>query len=258
MSVTQQIILTAPPADCQRATACGVPVAHMAYRIGAGGHLYRAEIPISLRGGLMILDNHGFDGRGDPAQLCREVIRECMARKFDGILCDFDGPPSVFLEKTVTQLGTLTLQRGWTLYVTEGCASAWERSVVLIPTAISGGSLEGRLRGAVHQYGADRVALAAQRMAQEFLLPSGADCGQPLSRPELAERVRRFSPAVFFDNSLCAHYFTYMDRGAARFVLFDDSGSLLRKLSLARELEIRRVFFAFPEVEDILPRLLGG
>lgn len=257
MSVTQQIILTSPPADCQRATACGVPVAHMAYRIGAGGHLYRADIPISLRGGLMALDADGFDGRGDPAQLCREVVRECTARKFDGILCDFDGPPTVFLEKTVTQLGALALQRGWNLYVTENYAGAWEHGIVLLPTAISGGSLEARLRAAVHQYGADRTALAAQRMAQEFLLPAGTDCGRALERSELAERVRRFSPAVFFDNSLCAHYFTYMERGAAHFVLFDDSGSLLRKLSLARDLGIRRVLFAFPEVEDILPRLLG-
>ena len=48
-----------------------------------------------------------------------------------------------------------------------------------------------------------------------------------------------------------------MDQGVAHFVLFDDSGSLLRKLSLARDLGIERAVFAFPEVEDILPQLLG-
>lgn len=257
MSVTQQITLIAPPADCRQAMACGLPVAHMAYRIGTHGHLYRAEIPVSLRGGIMVLDNRGFDGKGDPIQLCREVVRECTARKFDGILCDFDGPPSPFLERTVAQLGTMTLQRGWSLYVMEHYAGIWERARVLIPTALSSGSLEGRLRKAVHQYGADRVALAVQRMAQEFRLPAGPDGGELLTRSELAQRVRDYSPAVFFDNGLCAHYFTYMNHGAARFVVFDDSGSLLRKLSLARELEIRRAFLVYPEVEEILPRLLG-
>lgn len=42
MAVTQQILLTAPPADCQRAMAYGVPVAHMAYRVGPG----RASLPL--------------------------------------------------------------------------------------------------------------------------------------------------------------------------------------------------------------------
>lgn len=257
MSQTQQIILMAPPADCRNAAAFGVPVAHMAYRVGGNGRLYRAELPVSLRGGLMLLDGSGAHGQGDPSQLCRDVIRECTARKFDGVLCDFDGPPTAFYEKAVSQLGQLTSQRGWRLYVTETYAAASPHTTVLIPTAISSGSLEKRLRDAVEHYGCDRVALAVQRVSQEFHLPAGAGCGQPLEPVELAERVRRFSPAVFFDNNLCAHYFTYLDRGDARFVLFDDSGSLVRKLTLARELGIVRAFLVYPEVQDILPRLLA-
>ncbi len=258
MSTSLQIILITPPANFQQATTFGVPVAHMAYRIGPGGRLYRADIPPSLQGGLMVLNNHDFDGRGDPAQLCRAIIRECTARKFNGILCDFDGPPSPFLEKTAAQLGALAFQRGWQLYSTEGCTGMGEYTTALIPTAISSGSLESRLKGAINQYGIDRVALAAQRTAQEFLLPAGTDCGRPLEPGELAERVRRFSPAIFFDSSLCTHYFTYMEQGSAHFILFDDSGSMLRKLSLARDLGIKNIFLTFPEVEDILPRLLGG
>lgn len=257
MSVTQQITLIAPPADCRQAMACGLSVAHMAYRIGSRGHLYRADIPLALRGGLMVLDDRGFDGNGDPVQLCREVVRECTVRKFDGILCDFDGPPSPFLERLVAQLGPAAAQRGWNLYVMEPWAAVWDRARVLIPTALSSGSLENRLRKAVLQYGADRVALAVQRMAQEFRLPAGPDGGECLTSAELAQRVRDHSPAIFFDNGLCAHYFTYMDRGAAHFVVFDDSGSLLRKLALARELDIRRAFFVYPEVAEILPRLMG-
>lgn len=256
MAAVQQFVLTSPPETCVQATGFGLPVAHMAYRIGENGHLYRADIPISLRGGLMIVDSAGFHGRGDPSQLCREIIRECTARKFDGILCDFDTPATPFLEKTVAQLGTLTTQRGWTLYTAEDYANAYEQSIVLIPTALARGSLERRLRDAVQRYGLNRVALAVQRTSLEYILPSGAEDGRPLERSELAEWIRRFSPAIFFDSNLCAHYFTYMEQGTAHFVLFDDSGSLLRKAHLARELGIRRVFFTYPEVSDILPQLL--
>jgi hypothetical protein len=204
----------------------------------------------------MVLSASGFDGHGDPAALCREVMRECAARKFDGILCDFDHVPTLFLEQVVARLASLSESRGWHLYVTESYAAQAKNHYVLLPTAISGGSLEVRLKSAAAQYGGERIALAVQRTAKEFILPANGDCGRTLERTELAELVRRFSPAVFFDSNLCAHYFTYMDRGCAHFVLFDDSGSLLRKLTLARQFGITRAVFVFPEVEDILPRLI--
>lgn len=258
MSDKPHIILASPPADFTRAAAFGLPVAHMAYRIGKNGRLYRSEMPISLAGGLMVLDAAGFDGRGDSSSLCQEIARECVTRKFDGILCDFDRVPTPFLEQVTAQLGALADRHGWHLYVTEPYATQAKNSFVLIPTAISGGSLEARLKTAAGQYSPERLTLAVQRAAREFLLPATGDSGRVLERSELAELVHRFSPAVFFDRNLCAHYFTYMDRSAAHFVLFDDSGSLLHKLSLARQLGISRAVFVFPEVEDILTRLIEG
>ncbi len=257
MAVTQQIILTAPPGDGGRAAESGLPVAHMAYRIGQGGHLYRSRTPEPLHGGLMALSTGEFDGKGDPAQLSREILRECAARKFDGVLCDFEAAPTPFLEQAVRRLGQALSQRGQSLYVTEEFGSVTEHSRVLIPSALTGGTLEDRLRGALSRYGGGRVVLAAQRAAEDYILPSAVGQGKSLTRAELAQRVRRFSPAVYFDHGLCAHHFTYMEQGTVHFVLFDDSGSLLRKLALAGELGIDRVVFAFPEVEDILPQLLG-
>lgn len=257
MTITQQLILTAPPDCCVRAASFGPPVAHMAYRVGQGGRLYRAGIPADLRGGLMALDAGGFDGRGDPAQLCREILRECTLRGFSGVLCDLEGEPTPFLEAAVRRLGQLTAQRGWPLYVTEDYAHLTEHSRVLVSTLLSSGTLEEKLRAAMVRYGAGRVALAAQRAAEDYTLPSAAGQGRTLTRSELAQRVKRFDPAVYFDHGLCAHHFTYMEHSVAHFVLFDDSGSLLRKLSLARELGIDRAVLAFPEVEDILPQLLG-
>lgn len=257
MAITQQLILIAPPGDLVRAAASGLSVAHMSYRIGRGGRLYRSQPPDGSRGGLMALDAEGFDGQGDPAQLCREILRECSVRGFRGVLCDLEGEPSPFLEKAVRQLGQHAAQRDWPLYVTEDYAAVTEHSRVLVPTLLSSGTLEDRLRTALARWGGGRVALAAQRAAEDYTLPSAAGEGVHLTRAELAQRVKRFSPAIYFDHGLCAHHFTYMEHSAAHFVLFDDSGSLQRKLALAGELGIERVFLAFPEVEDILPQLLG-
>lgn len=257
MAITQQLILTAPPECCLRASQSGLSVARLCYRVGKGGHLFRAELPGKLRGGLMGLSGLGFEGPGDPAQLCREIARECSAQGLGGVLCDLDGEPAPFWEKTLGQLGRVCGQRGWTLYVTESCGGVTEYSRVLVSTLLSAGTLEARLRTALARFGEERVVLAVQRAMEDYTLPSAAGEGKHLSRAELAARMKRFSPAVFFDHGLCAHHFTYMENSVAHFVLFDDGGSLRRKLALAAELGIRRAVLAFPEIEDILPQLLG-
>ena len=93
MQTNLKLILTAPPDQTRAAQRFGLPVAHVAYRVGGGPHLYRAGPPLPVRGGLMALDCAGFDGRGDTGPLCREILRECAARGFTGVLCDFEAPP---------------------------------------------------------------------------------------------------------------------------------------------------------------------
>ena len=119
MQLNSTLILTAPPAHSRAALRFGLPVAHAAYRVGGGPHLFRANMPISVRGGLMALDCVGFDGRGEAGPFCQEVLRECYARGYDGILCDFEGRPMPLLAEIVRTLAGLTQKRGWPLYVTE-------------------------------------------------------------------------------------------------------------------------------------------
>jgi len=255
--IQKQTILATPPSDLTRASAFGLPIAHMAYRIGQNGRLLRTDTPISFAGGILVIDSEGFDGSGDPTSLCKDIIRECIARKFDGILCDFPPEITPFLSQTVSRLNTLTVQHNWNLYLPESYAAQSTKSMVLISSDISSGSLESLLHRVSDTYGPERIALVVQRMAKEFRLPAGGEQGKYLTRKELSELVQHFSPSVFFDNKLCTHYFTYMNRNAAYFVLYDDSGSLLRKLSLARSLGITRFVLTFPDVEDILTRLLS-
>lgn len=253
-----KLILTAPPTAASAATSHGLPVGHMAYRVGPGAHLLRANIPINLRGGLMVVDGSAFDGRGDPAVFSQQVIRECSARGFDGVILDFEGRPHPLLGQIVNRLGTLLSRRGWPLYVTEEYAGFSDQARVIIPSALSGGSLTQRLTEAVERYGAERVALGVQRVAEDFTLPAPSGSGTPLSRQELSRRIESRGAAVFFSDELCAHYFTYMSRqNGAHFVLFDNAASIRKKLRIARSLGLHACILAWPEVEDILTQILN-
>ena len=252
-------ILTAPPGQSRAALRFGLPVAHAAYRVGGGPHLFRANMPVSVRGGLMALDCVGFDGRGEAGPFCQEVLRECSARGYDGILCDFEGRPLPLLAEIVRTLAGLTQKRGWPLYVPEAYGDCTDSAKVLISSALSGGSLLQRLEDAIQRYGQGRVVLAVERAAEDFFLPSPTGQGQPLTTAELAQLMEARSPSVFFSTELCAHYFTYMSReNGAHFVLFDDAGSIRKKMQVAGRLGIRQAVLAYPQVEDLLEAILAN
>ena len=257
MGTRMQLILAAPPEDVTAAQAHGLTLAHMAYRVGGGPHLFRSNQPIPARGGLMYIDDGGFDGRGTPDAFCQEVVRECAARGFGGVVCAFDRKLPL-LSAVVEQLGPMLARQGRSFYVSEPYGRCTATGRVLIPTALSGGSLRQRLGEAVERYGAGRVALAVERTAADFFLPSPDGQGRPLTREELKARLEERSPSVFFSDELCARYFTYMNRqSGAHFVLFDDAGSIRKKLRLAEALGIDRALLCYPEVSDLMRDILA-
>lgn len=256
MGTRMQLILAAPPEDVTAAQAHGLTLAHMAYRVGGGPHLFRSNQPIPARGGLMYIDDGGFDGRGTPDAFCQEVVRECAARGFGGVVCAFDRKLPL-LSAVVEQLGPMLVRQGRSFYVSEPYGRCTATGRVLIPTALSGGSLRQRLGEAAERYGAGRVALAVERTAADFFLPSPDGQGRSLTREELKARLEERSPSVFFSDELCARYFTYMNRqSGAHFVLFDDAGSIRKKLRLAEALGIDRALLCWPEVSDLMGDIL--
>ena len=252
------LYLMASPDQAAQVGAFPLPVAHMAYRIGSGPHLFGSRHHVACRGGVMVLECRGFDGRGTPEELCREIVQECSGRGFSGVFCDFEGPFYPVLARSVERLAPVFAQRGWQLYLTEEYAAhAPKTASVVIPTALSGGSLSQRLTEASEQFGVERIALGLERVAVDFTLPASDGDGTPLSRQDLAELLQKRSPSVYFSAELCAHYFTYMIRGQeAHFILYDDASSLLRKIRLAAGLGIRRGFLPYAQVDDLLPQLL--
>ena len=146
--------------------------------------------------------------------------------------------------------------RGLNCYVSEQYGEAAPAAGVLIPTAVSGGSLEGRLRGAVRQFGAERTAIWLNRGMEDFTLPAPSGSGRPLDLEELEALREKYRASCFFSDALCARYFTYMEGMEGHFVLFDDLASLQKKLNLAGQLGIRTVFLPLAELGDLTGELL--
>ena len=242
-------LITIPPQQLRALRGWNVTPAHLAYRIGRGPHLFRAGGDTPLRGGIMVVDNQGFDGLGSIGPLCQEILRECQARNFSGCVLDFEGrlPP---LEQIAAQLDQSFAKRGLELYVPEPYGPCTHQAHVMIPSSLSGGSLSLRLSEAVERFGQGRVVLALERAAEDFFLPSPSGSGTPLSREELEHRLEQMRPAVFFSRELCSRYFTYMSRETgAHFVLFDDDDTLGRKLEVARQAGIHTFLIPWAEAE---------
>ena len=254
----EELLLALPAGAEPPAGSFGLIAAHMAYRVGAGPRLLGIRLPADLHGGFMMVDCRDFDGKGDPIGCCRQMMAECRRRGYRGIVCDFEGPPAGCLPRMVELLSRGCAGQGWALYVPEPYARHADTGRILIPSCLTSGTLERRLRTALEHYPPDRLALAVEWVREDFLLPASGR-GIPLTQAALEEQLRRLEPAVFFDRGLCAHYYTYMAPGGqAHFVLFDTPRSIREKLAVARRLGLAAALLPGPEVTGCLDQILEG
>ena len=253
-----QIFLAVTPGEAQAAAKYHRTPAHVAYRIGPGSTLLRANLLLQTRGGLLCVGDCGAPVIEDPAALCQAVLRECGRRGYQGVLLDFESAPQKDRTAFIQQLeGCLTAHR-LPLYLPEHYTPPQAKAVPLICTALSGGNFKQRLREAADQWGgAGRLALDVQRLRMDFRLPAPTGEGEPLSREHFETLFQRESPSVFFSPDLCARYFTYSQNGETHFVLFDDAETLRQKLRIGSSMGFSAAFFMWPEVADIADALFG-
>ena len=245
-----QTFIAVTPEEEQDAARLRRPLAHVAYRIGPSSSLLRRNLLLQTRGGLLSVSDRDSPAVDDPGALCAAVLRECGRRDYQGVLLDFEASPRPDLLDLVRRLGERLPAARRTLYVPEGYASAAPTAPVLVNAAVSGGSWEEYLREQIRRLGPGRLALDLERVRMDFSLPAPSGQGTPLSGQELARLLEQARPAVFFSPELCARYFTCIQDGETHFILFDDAGTLRRKLRTAAALGCAAAFLMWPEIRD--------
>lgn len=250
-----QLFLAAAPGELSQARKMTSRTACAAYRIDIGGHLAATRIPYAYKGGWMLLRDQEAGPVANTHMLCREIVRECAARCYSGVVADFTRKPSADRRGLIEQLEVVLRMNRRALTVPEAYGDAAITAQVLIGTAISGGTLTQRLAEAAERWGAAHLALDLERLNMDFLLPSPSGMGKPLTVAELEALRQEKAPATFFSTDLCARYFTYREGGEYHFVLFDDADTLQRKIRLGQRMGIRTGFLMLPEVADLLPEL---
>ena len=249
------LYIIAAPGEMPRLSSPNVFPAWLSYRLSPDMELLRLDRSHPVQGGVMVLTGRPEEPHGNPDRLCAALLRECAAHQFQGLLLDFDHPVPV-LDQLARNLARLLPRLGVTLFLPEWLAGHIRTGRVLIPSALSGGSLEDRLQEAVEKYGAERVVLAVERCSEDFTLPSPDGCGVPLSQSELNERFSRYRPHPHFSRPLCARYFTYCVGDSVHLVLFDDADTLAEKMACARRVGVHRFLLPWQDISAAPERFL--
>lgn len=252
------LCLIVTPKSAPQAYDYPLPLAHYAYRIGNGPHLFRTDLRNPAHGGILVTDLDKNSETGNFDNLLREIDRECTARGYQGVFFDLEAPPSPMFQKMLESLALNFHRRKRFIYLPEPYAFPLPAVKAVVPTALSSGSLRHRLEQAAQRFSPERVALGVEWARTDFALPTTSSGGRSLTEAELLQLRNRFGHAIYFSEDLCAHYFTYMNAGNnAHFVLFDDAASISKKFQLAASLNIHTAFLPCPEEKHLLRNFLG-
>jgi hypothetical protein len=250
------IILAAPKESIEQAARTGLPVAHITYKIGRGYHLYRAQGAPRYAGGVMALDTSGYTGGGPLSELVDEIRAECEAAGFTGVVISPGERLGLGQAALAARLASIRGEAGLTVYVPQEMAEIVPGAVVLVQTALSGGSLARHLMEAAARYGAENVALEIARVRMDFTVPAKTGTGRELKREELEALLDTYRPKIHYSEDLCASYFIYRKGRQTHFVLFDNAATIRRKLAHAARAGIQTAFLFYPGVYDILDEIM--
>lgn len=113
-------------------------------------------------------------------------------------------PPRRDLSDLAAALGRSCAAGHRPLYLPEAYAKLTAHRIVIINTAVSGGSFEEHLREVISLYGGSQhIALDVQLLRMCFSLPATTGLGEPLTPEELDTLLHAQGPAVFFSRT-CA------------------------------------------------------
>ena len=241
-----RIIAACPPEYVSSASAKRLAIAHMCYRVCRDGRLYMAE-GAEPKGGIMAVDfSEQFQKPAIP-YLSEAIIRECLRRSFSGVFLDapkFSAPDNRAAALAITEKASSI---GITVYISSHSYSKSRGLKAVIGTAVSGGTFAGYLSSAVQKYGAENLAIEADLIMSDFILPDRSGKGKSLTKDEFKTLYSGYGKNSFFSKELMAYYFTYHANGKTHFVLYETSQSIRAKLSAANKMGISTAFLYYPD-----------
>lgn len=256
MENATNLILAVPPAYIQQALQTQLTLAFMMYKIGRGYHLFCVRDSAPTVGGYMLLDMRGLTGGGPTSTLIDELLRECARKSFQGIILEVGSKLSPSQQALAAKLSTAVIDYKLELYAPEAVAQASQSAIILLPTALSGGTFEDYIGQTIRKYGANRVALALDCVRMDFSLPSVHGVGHALTAIDLTDLMRRHHKYSFFSKDLCTNYFLYPVKSGMHVVLYDDAFSIRKKLTVASALNIDKAILFYPHVAHIMSDIL--
>ena len=175
-----QLYLAAAPRYLPEAGRWSLPMAHAAYTVDDGGRLAALPLPPDLRGGLLLLVGPDSPSLPQADALCRDILRECLRRRYTGVAVGTMLPPAA-----LSALAALCSRYGRTLYVPERSGGAAPQACAVVSTALSGGTLRRRMEETVQRFGPRRVALDLACTRMDFALPAPYGEGASLTAQQL-------------------------------------------------------------------------
>ena len=201
----------------------------------------------------MVLDISAIKNPVREHDLIADIMYELNSNNYKALLLDTGGTNFSCHHNYAQALEHQCINSGKTLYISSALYPSCRCSTVIIPSAISGGTLLGLMCEAKKRYG--KVALEIDISLVDFTLPSRNGQGTELNLKELINIKNKYHCQSFFSEDLCAHYFTYRSKGQTHFVLYDNQYSIQRKLCLAEKADIDTAFVFYPHVKNIITDL---
>lgn len=252
MQPTKNLILVCAGADTAAAAAHGLPLLQLCLGVGRGGAVSRLTLPAKLEGCYLGVSDLGLEG--DIPSFCAEsLVHEVKMQNMCGIFADIetDSPAARAL---LGPLDEQMYEAGLPLFVPLGQAETVQHAMLVVETAVSGGSLDDYFDELQQKY-PGRIAAALRPVSADFLLPAQDSEGAPLPETERTALQQSCGAQVFFSRELCAKYFTYMDKSQnGHFVLYDDCSTLEAKLRRLDARGVRHVFALYPDVAALLTK----
>ena len=246
------LILSVLPENLADTEHLGFDTAQMIYKVSPTGFLYRADCR-NIAGSVMVLDLSPLKDSARESYLIDDIIYELDTHNYRALLLDIVASVLPCHHSCARELEKQCISSGKKLFVCQSLSESCKNASVLIPSAISGGTLSGRLREAKKQYG--KIALEIDISLVDFILPSRNGQGKELSLEQLVNIKNRYHCQGFFSSDLCAHYFTYRANGQTHFVLYDNRYSVERKLLEAEKEGLDTAFVFYPHVKNIVTEL---